>query len=71
MYKNGKLPNWTMYHILIKACLENPELEGLGAALGYYCAMEKRGIKLLNNTWYVILSGLSCQRLGYGGTDLE
>ena len=36
MYKNGKLPNQMMYHIRIKACLENLELEGLGLALGYY-----------------------------------
>ena len=71
MYKNGKLPNQTMYHILIKACLENLELEGLGAVLGYYCMMEKQGIKLLNEIWYVLLSGLSHWRLGYGGTDLE
>ena len=27
MYKNGKLPNRMVYHILIKACLENLELE--------------------------------------------
>ena len=33
MNKNGKLPNWMTYHILIEACLENPQLEGLGTAL--------------------------------------
>ena len=41
MYKNGKLPNRMTYHILIKACLENLELEGLGAALGHHREMEK------------------------------
>ena len=41
MYKNGKLLNQMMYHILIKVCLENLELEGSGPALGYYREIEK------------------------------
>ena len=41
MYKNGKLLNQMTYHILIKVCLENSELEGLGAVLGYHHEMEK------------------------------
>jgi len=58
MRKHGTLPNRTTYHILIKACLENSEPEGLEAALGYYREMEKRRIRLLNDTWYVMLAGL-------------
>ena len=71
MYKNGKLPNRMMYHILIKACLENPELEGLGAALGYHREMEKRD---QTPERYVVcdLVGTSVPgTLGSGGTDLE
>ncbi|KAF8521510.1 hypothetical protein JB92DRAFT_2785718 [Gautieria morchelliformis] len=58
MSRNGILPNRTTYHYLIKACLENPELQGLQMALGYYREMGKRGLTLTNRTWYVILSSL-------------
>ena len=59
MYKNGKLPNRTMYHILIK----DLELEGLAVAVsGYYCKIEKPD--QIPGT-YVILLGL----LRWGGLE--
>ena len=62
MYKNGKLLNRMTYHILIKACLENPELrirswEDWGRRWDT-TARWRNEIKLLNDTWYVILLGL-------------
>ena len=59
------------YHILMKACLENLELEGLGAALGYHREMEKRD---QTPEQYVVcdLVGTSAPgTLGNGRTDLE
>ena len=69
MYKNGKLPK--TYHILIKACLENPELEGLGAALGYHREMEKRH---QTPEQYMVCDHVGTSApggLGNGGIDLE
>ena len=51
-------PNRVTYHILIKACLENPEPEGLRGALGYYREMVNRRISMNYDTWYVLLRGL-------------
>jgi hypothetical protein len=51
-------PNRVTYHILIKACLENPEPEGLRRALGYYREMANRKISMNYDTWYVLLHGL-------------
>lgn len=51
-------PNRVTYHILIKACLENPEPEGLRGALGYYREMANRKISMNYDTWYVLLHGL-------------
>jgi pentatricopeptide repeat protein len=50
--------NRVTYHILIKACLENPEPEGLQGALGYYKEMANRNVPTNYDTWYVLLHGL-------------
>ncbi|KAG1825821.1 uncharacterized protein BJ212DRAFT_1316363 [Suillus subaureus] len=50
--------NRVTYHILIKACLENPEPEGLQGALGYYREMANRKIPMNYDTWYILLHGL-------------
>ncbi|KAG2154730.1 hypothetical protein DEU56DRAFT_770043 [Suillus clintonianus] len=50
--------NRVTYHILIKACLENPEAEGLQGALSYYKEMANRKIPMNYDTWYVLLHGL-------------
>lgn len=51
-------PNKVTYHILIAACLENREPEGLQNALSLYREMRKRRIAMSNDTWYIILHGL-------------
>jgi pentatricopeptide repeat protein len=51
-------PNRVTYHILIAACLENREPEGLQNALSLYREMRKRRLALSNDTWYIILHGL-------------
>lgn len=51
-------PNKVTYHILIAACLENREPEGLQNALSLYREMHKRGLALSNDTWYILLHGL-------------
>ncbi|KAG0708748.1 hypothetical protein DFH29DRAFT_888827 [Suillus ampliporus] len=51
-------PNRVTYHILIKACLENPEPEGLRGALGYYREMANRKVSMNYDTWYILLHGL-------------
>lgn len=50
--------NRVAYHILIKACLENPEPEGLQGALGYYKEMANRPVPMNYDTWYILLHGL-------------
>ncbi|KAG2369434.1 hypothetical protein BDR07DRAFT_1388594 [Suillus spraguei] len=50
--------NRVTYHILIKACLENPEPEGLQGALGYYREMANWNTPMNYDTWYVLLYGL-------------
>ncbi|KAG1749882.1 uncharacterized protein EDB91DRAFT_1110194 [Suillus paluster] len=50
--------NRVTYHILIKACLENPEAEGLRGALGYYREMANRKVPMNYDTWYILLHGL-------------
>ena len=50
--------NRTGYHVLIKACLENPVPEGTENALGYYRKMVQRGISIGPDTWYILLRGL-------------
>ena len=71
MYKNGKLLNRMTYHILIKACLENLELGGLGAALGYHCEMEKRDRTPEQHVVCDLVGTSAPGTLGSGGTDLE
>lgn len=51
-------PNRVTYHILISASLENRQPEGLRNALALYREMRKRGIKMANDTWFVLLNGL-------------
>lgn len=58
MKNRGVQANRTFYHILLKACLENPAPEGLQEALGYYREMVDRKIILSYDTWYVLLRGI-------------
>ncbi|KAG9314272.1 hypothetical protein JVU11DRAFT_5060 [Chiua virens] len=46
------------YHVLIKACLENPASEGTEHALGYYRKMVQKRVSIGPDTWYVLLRGL-------------
>ncbi|KAF8640748.1 hypothetical protein AX17_000399 [Amanita inopinata Kibby_2008] len=46
------------YHILLKACLKNPQSGGLQNAMEYYHEMKKRRIRLAQSTWYILLAGL-------------
>ena len=46
------------YHVLIKACLDNPSPEGTEDALGYYRKMVQKRISIGSDTWYVLLRGL-------------
>ena len=71
MYKNGKLPNQMTYHILIKAFLQNPELEGLGVALGYHREMEKRDQTPERYVVCDLLRTSAPGTLGSSRTDLE
>lgn len=58
MKERGIQFNRTVYHILLKACLENPAPEGLQEAMGYYKEMVKKKVSLSYDTWYVLLRGL-------------
>ncbi|KAL4069703.1 hypothetical protein V8B97DRAFT_1968818 [Scleroderma yunnanense] len=58
MRSRGVQINRTVYHILLKACLENPTPEGLQEALDYYREMVKGRISLSYDTWYVLLRGI-------------
>ena len=55
-------PNRVTYHILIAACLENRESEGLQNVLTLYREMRKRRIAMSNDTWYILLRGLIDRR---------
>lgn len=46
------------YHILMKACLSNPQPDGLQAAMGYYHELRRRKHEMQNGTWYILLAGL-------------
>lgn len=46
------------YHILMKACLENPSPDGLNHFMGYYNTMKRKRIAFSHDTWFVILRGL-------------
>lgn len=58
MKKRNKQLNRAGYHVLIKACLENPSLEGTADALGYYRKMIRKRISVGPDTWYILLRGL-------------
>jgi len=55
-------PNRVTYHILLAACLENREPEGLQNALSLYREIRKRRIAMSNDTWYILLHGLIDRR---------
>ncbi|THH17395.1 hypothetical protein EW146_g3408 [Bondarzewia mesenterica] len=50
--------NKVTYNILIKACLANPEPQGLQKALQYYRRMSHTGVPLTGDTWHILLRGL-------------
>ncbi|KIJ68567.1 hypothetical protein HYDPIDRAFT_81695 [Hydnomerulius pinastri MD-312] len=58
MRKRDIQPTRAAYHILLKACLDNPAPEGMQDALGYYGEMVKRKISIGADTWYILLRGL-------------
>ena len=58
MRNRGVHANRTFYHILLKACLENPAPEGLQETLRYYREMVDRKVALSYDTWYVLLRGI-------------
>ncbi|KAF8634501.1 hypothetical protein AX15_000937 [Amanita polypyramis BW_CC] len=58
MKQRGIVFGLPTYHILIKACLLNPQPEGLQVAMGYYNEMKKKRIPLVHATWYILLAGL-------------
>lgn len=58
MKKRSMQLNRAGYHVLIKACLENPATEGTADALGYYRKMVERRFSIGSDTWYILLRGL-------------
>ncbi|EIN14122.1 hypothetical protein PUNSTDRAFT_58810 [Punctularia strigosozonata HHB-11173 SS5] len=50
--------NQASFHILIKACLQNPDTEGVEQALAYYRKMLKSDVPVDKDTWFLLLSGL-------------
>ncbi|KAL0951345.1 hypothetical protein HGRIS_008049 [Hohenbuehelia grisea] len=58
MRRRKIVPNRVTYHILLKACLENPAPEGLQHALQHLEDMQKEKITPTSKTWYILLSGL-------------
>ncbi|TFK57054.1 hypothetical protein OE88DRAFT_1709460 [Heliocybe sulcata] len=58
MERRNIKPNRVTYHILLKACLQNPRPEGLRQALAYYADMDRHKVEKDYNTWWIILSGL-------------
>ena len=51
-------PNLKTYHILIRASLASPDPGAYRDALAYLQEMEDHGIPRVQNTWYILLSGL-------------
>ena len=47
-----------IYHVLLKACLQNPDPVGVQKAIEYYEEMVKGGISFSHDTWYIILHNL-------------
>ncbi|TDL28721.1 hypothetical protein BD410DRAFT_240393 [Rickenella mellea] len=58
MQARGIRPNRVTYHILLKACLNNPNPEGLKSAKQYIHEMEWLRVPFSHDTWYIILRGL-------------
>ncbi|KAL5534156.1 hypothetical protein ACEPAG_617 [Sanghuangporus baumii] len=58
MKKRGIRLKLGTYHILLKACLENPNPGALDFFMDYYNMMQRNGVPLWHNTWYIILDGL-------------
>jgi pentatricopeptide repeat protein len=58
MRRRNVQPNRLTYLILLKACLQNPEPEGLQSALLYYKQMGNRKMPMYHESWYVLLHGL-------------
>ena len=50
--------NRVAYHILIKACLANPQPGGLQQALQYYWQMRSAKVVMTPDTWQILLLGL-------------
>lgn len=59
MKKRRLMLSVTSYHILIRACLENPAPEGAETAMNYYREMHRRRITPITDTWYILLRGLA------------
>ena len=58
MRKRGLKLRLGTYHILMKACLENPNPEALDFFMDYYNMMQRSAIPLRHDSWYIILDGL-------------
>jgi pentatricopeptide repeat protein len=58
MTARGSQFDRTTYNILLVACLQNREPDGLQYALKYYTEMVERNMPISNETWYIILHGL-------------
>jgi pentatricopeptide repeat protein len=53
-----KFKSWG-YSIIIKACLESEDPRGLEDALKFYREMPRVGVLPTEDTWYILLAGLS------------
>ncbi|KAH9937178.1 uncharacterized protein B0H18DRAFT_969459 [Fomitopsis serialis] len=58
METRGIRPKRTTYNILIKACFDNPDPEGVQQAMQYYRDMTRNGAFMANDTWWILLHGL-------------
>lgn len=58
MEKSGVRIKRGTYHILLKACLENPSADGLAFFMEFYSAMLRKRLTFAHDTWYIILGGL-------------
>ena len=50
--------NLPTYHILIRASLASPDPDAYRDALAYFQDIEDQGIPRVQNTWYILLTGL-------------
>lgn len=58
MRRRNITPKRATYHLLFRACLDNPEHRGVQNALWYYRDMMERRVVPDNSTWYILISGL-------------